>query len=70
VESAEDPLFGFAIPKSCPGVPAEVLFPRNTWSDKAKYDEKAKHLAGLFVKNFEKYRSEAPAEVVAAQPKV
>jgi phosphoenolpyruvate carboxykinase (ATP) len=70
VEMQPDPIFGFAVPKSCPGVPADVLNPRNTWADKNAYDEKAKHLASLFVKNFDKYRSEAPPEVIAAQPKV
>jgi len=70
VETVADPLFGFAIPKSCPEVPAEVLNPRNTWPDKSAYDERARHLAGLFVKNFDKYRSEAPPEVIAAQPKI
>jgi phosphoenolpyruvate carboxykinase (ATP) len=70
VEYAPDPVFHFDVPKSCPGVPAEILTPRNTWADKVAFDTKAKHLAELFVKNFDKYRSEASADVVAAQPKV
>jgi len=70
VEYQNDPVFGLAVPKSCPGVPAEVLMPRNTWKDKAAYDAKAKHLAQLFVKNFETYKSEASPDVVAAAPKV
>jgi phosphoenolpyruvate carboxykinase (ATP) len=69
VEYGKDPIFGFEVPKSCPGVPAEVLTPRNTWPDQAAYDAQAKKLAGLFVKNFDKYRSEASADVIAAQPK-
>jgi phosphoenolpyruvate carboxykinase (ATP) len=64
-----DPVFGLAIPDQCPGVPSEVLHPRNTWSDPAAYDTKAKYLAGLFVKNFEKYASGVSAEVMAAAPK-
>ncbi len=67
--SVADPVFGFQVPSSCPGVPSEILTPRNTWPDKAAYDEKAKHLASLFVKNFEKYKSEASPEVIAAGPK-
>lgn len=69
-ETITDPIFGVAIPKQVPGVPGEVLVPRNTWADKAAYDEKARFLAGLFVKNFEKYASGVTEEVLAAAPKV
>lgn len=64
-----DPIFGVAIPKECPDVPSEVLHPRNTWTDKNAYDEKAKYLAGLFVKNFAKYADGVTAEILAAAPK-
>ena len=66
---SNDPVFGLAIPDQCPGVPAGILNPRNTWSDPTAYDEKAKYLAGLFVKNFEKYASGVSEEVMAAAPK-
>jgi phosphoenolpyruvate carboxykinase (ATP) len=69
VETVTDPIFGMAIPTEVPGVPTEVLTPRNTWADKAAYDEKAKYLAGLFVKNFEKYASGVTEETLAAAPK-
>lgn len=69
VQYENDPIFGVSIPKECPDVPAEVLNPRNTWADKKAYDEKAKFLAGLFVKNFEKYASGVSEEVLAAAPK-
>lgn len=65
-----DPVFGVAIPTECPDVPAEVLHPRNTWKDKQAYDEKARYLAGLFVKNFEKYASGVSADILAAAPRV
>ena len=35
------PVFNLDIPTSCPDVPAEVLKPRNTWSDHAAYDAQA-----------------------------
>jgi len=63
-----DPVFGFAVPTACAGVPAEILIPRNTWADKASYDATAKKLAGLFRSNFEKYADRASAEVKAAGP--
>ncbi|RPE09832.1 phosphoenolpyruvate carboxykinase (ATP) [Chitinophaga lutea] len=63
-------VFGVAIPESCPGVPDELLDPRNTWADAAAYDAQAKDLAGQFVKNFEKYAAQAGEEILAAAPKV
>ena len=70
VETVEDPIFGLAIPKRCPNVPADVLVPRNTWDDGAKYDETAKKLAKRFQENFTKYEAQASAEVKAAGPRI
>jgi phosphoenolpyruvate carboxykinase (ATP) len=69
-EYAFDPIFGFAVPQECPGVPPELLNPRNTWADKNAYDERAKYLADLFSKNFEKYAAGLRNEVLAAGPKI
>jgi phosphoenolpyruvate carboxykinase (ATP) len=68
-EMATHPVFGVAYPTSAPGVPEGVLDPRSTWSDKSAYDTKARHLAKLFVENFEKYKEGAEASVAAAAPK-
>jgi phosphoenolpyruvate carboxykinase (ATP) len=65
-----DPVFGFAVPTECSGVPAEILTPRNTWSDKKSYDATSRKLAGLFLDNFTKYADGASAEVRAAGPVV
>jgi phosphoenolpyruvate carboxykinase (ATP) len=70
VPTVEDPVFGFSVPTSCPEVPSEMLMPRNTWADKAAYDEKAKKVAALFRENFKKYESLASAEVRAGGPKM
>ncbi|HMR90968.1 MAG TPA: phosphoenolpyruvate carboxykinase (ATP) [Chitinophagaceae bacterium] len=70
MEFSYHPVFGMAIPSSCPGVPDEVLNPRSTWADGAAYDEKARYLAGLFIKNFEKYANGVSAEILNAAPKV
>lgn len=63
------PVFGYMMPKACPNVPAELLNPRNTWSDKAAYDAQANKLANMFVKNFEQYANGVDAEILAAAPK-
>jgi phosphoenolpyruvate carboxykinase (ATP) len=64
-----DYIFNLDIPTSCPGVPSEILDPRNTWSDKNKYDLSANRLATLFVKNFQKF-GEIPKEIQKAGPKI
>lgn len=66
----KDAVFGLAVPASCPNVPSEILNPRNTWSDKAAYDEKAYQLASQFIKNFEKYAAGVTEEVMDAAPKI
>ena len=70
VEYEAHPVFGMMMPKECPGVPSEILNPRNTWEDKNDYDEKAKSLAKQFIKNFEKFAGHAGEEILAAAPKV
>jgi len=69
VETTSDPVFGLGIPASCPGVPSEVLTPRNTWKDQAAYDEKARDLARRFNENFKKYADGVSEQVRAAAPK-
>ncbi|MDN3565335.1 phosphoenolpyruvate carboxykinase [Paeniroseomonas aquatica] len=66
VEFETDPFFGLSIPKALPGVPAEVLNPRNTWADKSAYDRTAKDLVGRFEKNFEGFSGEVSEAVLAA----
>ncbi|MFN4895464.1 MAG: phosphoenolpyruvate carboxykinase (ATP) [Pseudomonadota bacterium] len=64
----KDPVFGFEVITECPGVPSEVLIPRNTWADKAGYDAAANKLATLFINNFKTYAAGASEEVCAAGP--
>jgi len=70
VKYAKDPIFGIEFPTDAPGVPAQVLNPRETWPDKAAYDEKARMLAGLFAENFKQFADQASPEVLASGPKV
>jgi phosphoenolpyruvate carboxykinase (ATP) len=70
VETREDPIFGVAVPKECPHVPSQLLDPRSTWTDPAKYDETARKLAYLFKENFKTYESGASDAIKAAGPKI
>ena len=54
VEYTEDKTFHILVPKQCPGVPSEVLTPRNTWADKDAYDDRARKLANDFCEHFDK----------------
>ncbi len=69
VETTPDPIFGVNVPTLCPGVPAEVLQPRNTWSDKEAYDRQARDLARRFNENFKKYEAGVSEAVRAVAPK-
>jgi phosphoenolpyruvate carboxykinase (ATP) len=69
VETKIDSIFGVAVPLSCPGVPAEILNPRNTWKDPQAYELKAFELAAMFEKNFSETAAEAPEEIKKAGPK-
>jgi len=54
VEYYEDELLHLKVPTSCPGVPTEMLNPKNTWEDKAGYDAQARKLADQFSAAFDK----------------
>ena len=67
--SQVDDLFGLAVPKSCNGVPTEILTPKSTWADATAFDEMAQTLAKKFVDNFAEYFDQASEEIRAAAPK-
>jgi len=70
IETVADPVFGVGVPTRCPGVPDEVLVPKQAWPDPAAYDTQAKMLAELFHANFAKFADQASDEIKAAAPKV
>ncbi len=63
-----DPYFGFAVPTALPGVPADILDPVTTWTDKAEFAKTAQGLVGMFQKNFAKFEKLVDADVLAAAP--
>jgi len=69
VETAIDPIFGLAVPTSCPNVPDELLIPKNTWANTSDYDSQAKKLAELFNNNFEEFKEGCSQAIIDAGPK-
>ena len=69
IKYRHDDVFNLDIPTECPGVPSEVLNPRNTWSEKDAYDVSAKKLAQMFVENFRKFGN-VSKEIVDAGPRI
>jgi len=69
VPTRTDPTFGFEVPTHCPDVPAEVLWPRDTWADKDAYDARASQLAQMFVDNFKQFEGRVSETVRAAGPR-
>lgn len=70
VETRRHPIFNLEVPVSCPGVADEVLDPVKTWTDPVAYEEQARELARMFVKNFERFADSVRHEVVQAGPVV
>jgi phosphoenolpyruvate carboxykinase (ATP) len=69
VEYYVDPVFGFEVPKTCPDVPEDVLYPARSWHSEKDYWKKYKQLAGRFVSNMKKFEEDTPKDVIAAGPK-
>jgi phosphoenolpyruvate carboxykinase (ATP) len=61
-------VFNLPVPKSCPGVPDELLNPKNSWTATTSFSEEVNKLGKLFNENFKKYSDEATSEVLAAAP--
>ncbi len=65
------PFFDFVVPTELPGVDSGILDPRDTYECSCQWEEKAKDLAGRFIKNFTKYTgNEAGKALVEAGPKL
>ena len=61
-------VFGVAQPRSCPGVPTELLSPRSTWNNDKAYYETAFALSNAFRVNFKKYEEYASEEIRRGGP--
>ncbi len=65
-----DPIFGFEVPRHCPGVPDHVLEPWTSWPSRAEYDQRYRNLAMRFIQNFEKFSGDIPSDLLQAGPKI
>lgn len=70
VEYYTDPVFGYEVPKTCPDVPEDVLYPARSWQKEDEYWKKYKQLASRFLDNMKKFEADTPQEVMAAGPKI
>ena len=65
------PIFNLEVPTSLKDVDDKILDPRDTYADPKEWEEKAKDLAGRFIKNFEKFTdNEEGKSLVAAGPQL
>jgi len=70
VEYYTDPIFGYQVPKHCPGIPDTVLYPSSAWSSEDAYMKRYRSLAARFIDNFKKFTDNCPIEVVNSGPKI
>lgn len=55
VAFSPDPILGMEIPSNCPGIPDEILRPRDTWAEASDYDKQATALTDMFKDNFRQF---------------
>jgi phosphoenolpyruvate carboxykinase (ATP) len=74
IEKAETkiiPIFNLEVPTALPGVATDILDPRDTYKNIEEWHTKATKLAGLFIKNFDKYTdNEEGKALIAAGPQL
>ena len=63
-----NPVFGFEVPTTCPGVPPTMLDPASTWEDQSAFEQDQRALANFFIERAAKLS--LPSEVLAQIPKV
>lgn len=74
VEYYTDPVFGFMVPKTCPNIPDNVLYPASSWPSEEAYTDRYRSLASRFIDNFRKfenvYTGEELETMLAAGPHI
>jgi len=72
VEYYTDPVFSFLVPKQCPEIPEQVLYPASSWVSEEAYMKRYRSLAGRFIDNFKKFEdgSQFIGEIKKAGPRL
>lgn len=68
VDYRKDPIFGYLVPLECPEIPANILDPGASWSDRNAYLKRYRNLAARFKDNFKKFEDRFPVEIREAGP--
>jgi len=66
----QDPVFGFAVPAECEGVPAQILDPASQWPRREDYFSRYHDLAARFVENFKLMKDGCPEQIAKAGPRI
>jgi phosphoenolpyruvate carboxykinase (ATP) len=70
VTYTEDSVFGFEVPKHCPGVPDDVLNPAVAWPSESEYTIRYRDLASRFIDNFRKFEDQTDLIISNSGPKI
>ena len=68
VRFERDDVFGFAVPTACPGVPRDMLNPRQVWSDPVAFDRTARRLVGDFAQHAATFSGTVADDILDAGP--
>ena len=63
VDYHTDPVFGYEMPKACPGVPGDILDPRKATRDEADYEIRTNQLVKVFQEDFARFEAHMPEKM-------
>ena len=70
-ETKKIPILDLTFPTALPNVPSEILDPRDTYKEVSEWENKARDLAGKYIKYFEQYAdTEEGKALINAGPKL
>jgi phosphoenolpyruvate carboxykinase (ATP) len=70
IEYYVDPVFNYEVPKSCPNVPDDVMYPAKSWHNQDEYQKRYRQLASRFIDNMKKFEVDLSKEILESGPKI